>query len=80
MSEPKSEFNTYYFECCGGKFDGQVVELLDEIIETQIRVIILGGVSPGPAYEITDQLIRPNVYKAQYVGIRLATRRSLDYE
>jgi|WetSurMetagenome_2_1015567.scaffolds.fasta_scaffold89259_4 hypothetical protein len=72
--EPQSEASQYYFECYGGKFDGAVIQLLDVVIEEGIDTVILGGISPGPAYKITDQLIRPNVYKAQYLGIKIATR------
>ena len=69
MSEPKSEFGTYYFECCGGKHDGLVCELPDAVIEEGIEIVTTGDFLPSPAYKITDVLLRPNVYKAVYVGI-----------
>lgn len=64
MSEPKSEFSTYYFECVGGKEDGNVQVLLDEWIESGIQDVIVNQT----LYKITDQLLRPNVYKAILVN------------
>ena len=69
MDEPKSEFGTYYFDCCGGKHDGEVHELPDAFVKEGIEIVTMTPSTPSPAYKITDKLLRPNVYKAQYVGI-----------
>ncbi len=74
MNEPRSDLGRYFFECCGGKFDGTVLELPDMVIDEGIDVIVVGGVNPGPGYKITDILLRPNVYKAEYIGIIVANR------
>lgn len=58
--EPKSDFSTYYIECCGGALDGHRALLPDEIIDQGIEHVQFGRW----VYKITDQLIAPNVYRA----------------